>query len=85
MSYGLVVTLRATEGLAALPEVPHAMVTLACFDIWQDPYGPCGLTTETSGLKTSRVWAVGSMGFIEYEVDDGAKVVTITNVISADT
>jgi hypothetical protein len=71
MNYGLVFALRATEVLAALPEIPHAMVTLACFDIWADPHGLCGLTTETSGPKTSRIWAVGSMVFIEYEVDEG--------------
>ena len=83
MNYGLIVELRATKALALLPEVPHYLVTLACLEICDDPHGPCGLTTGTTGLKTSRMWAVGSMGFIEYEVDDGAKVVTITDVISA--
>ena len=82
MNYSLIVELAATKALAELPEVPHQLFTLAFFDICDDPHGRYGLTTETSGLKTSRMWAIGSMGFIEYEVDDGAKVVTITNVIS---
>ena len=82
MNYSLIIELSAAEALAALPEVPHELFTLEFFDISCDPHGRCGLTTETSGLKTSRMWAVGSMGFIEYEVDDGANVVTITNVIS---
>ncbi|MEY9864235.1 hypothetical protein ABH935_009890 [Catenulispora sp. GAS73] len=82
MNYSLIIELQATKALAALSEVPHELFTLEFFDICGDPHGPRGLTTETSGLKTSRMWAVGLMGFIEYEVDDGAKVVTITNVIS---
>ena len=82
MNYSLIFELRATTALAALPEVPHELFTLACYDVCRDPHGPCGLTTGTTGLKTSRMWAVGSMGFIEYEVDDGVKVVTITDVIS---
>jgi hypothetical protein len=82
MNYSLIIEVQATKALALLPEVPHELFTLEFFDICGDPHGQCGLTTGTTGLMTSRVWAVGSMGFIEYEVDDGAKVVTITNVIS---
>lgn len=82
MRYSLIFELPATKALAALPEIPHELLTLAGYDIACDPHGPSGVTSRTTGQMTSRTWAIGSMGFIEYEVDDGAAVVTITNVVS---
>jgi hypothetical protein len=81
MRYSLIYTLRATKILGELPEIPHDLFTLAAYDIADDPYGPGDVTRETAGQMTSRTWALGSMGFIEYEVDEDSAVVIITNVV----
>jgi hypothetical protein len=82
VKYGLVIETAAIEAIAAMPEIPHDLFTLACLDIGADPHGLHGVTGETAGHVATRTWAVGSMGFLVYEVDEEAAVVTITKVIS---
>ena len=81
MKYSLIFTLRATKVLGTLPDIPHDLFTLAGYDIAGDPHGPGGVTSGTDGQMTSRTWAIGSMGFIEYEVHEETAVVIITNVV----
>ena len=81
MRYGLIYTLRATKILGELPEIPHGLFTLTAYDIADDPYGPDGVMSETVDGVASGTWAVGSMGFIAYEVHEETAVVIITNVL----
>lgn len=81
MRYSLIYTLRATKVLGELPDIPHDLFTLTAYDIAGDPYGPGGVISETKGQVASGTWALGSMGFIEYEVHEDSAVVIITNVV----
>ncbi|MEY9891574.1 hypothetical protein ABIA35_005950 [Catenulispora sp. MAP12-49] len=80
MRYSLVFEMVATEIIATLPEVPHELFTLACFDIVDAPYGQGGVPKQTSDGVIRRAWAVGDIGLIEYQIDEKARVVTIISV-----
>lgn len=80
MRYSLIFELAATEIIAALPEIPHELFALGCFDIADNPYGQGGVPEETADSVTRRAWAVGDMGLIEYEIDEKARAVTIISV-----
>lgn len=83
MRYSLVFTLRATKILGELPEIPHELFTLAGYDIADELYESGEVSSGTAGQVTNRAWALGSMGFIEYEVLKESNVVLITNVVYA--
>jgi hypothetical protein len=82
VSYGLIIESAVSEAIATMPEIPHALFVLACLDIGGNPHGRGGVTDKTSGSITTRTWAVGPWGLIEYEIDDENRVVTLTGVIS---
>lgn len=82
MRYSLIFEIAATEAIATMPEVPHGLFMLACFDIVRDPYGQGGLREKKVPEGVKRTWAVGAMGFIVYEVDEETSLVTIASVMS---
>jgi hypothetical protein len=82
MRYSLIIGMAVTEAVAAMPEIPHDLFTMACLEIAGDPHGPDAFTIAKNGAMTIRAWVVGSMGFIRYEVDERSRVITLTNVMS---
>ncbi|ACU71039.1 hypothetical protein Caci_2120 [Catenulispora acidiphila DSM 44928] len=82
MRCSLIIGLAVTEAIAAMPEVPHELFTLECLAIGRVPFGGGAVVYKTAGALTTCTRAVGSMGLIEYEVDENDGVVTITSVIS---
>ncbi|MEZ0113011.1 hypothetical protein ABH920_007036 [Catenulispora sp. EB89] len=82
MRYSLIIGLAVTEAIAAMPEIPHELFTLECLAIGRAPYAGDTVVYKTAGALTTCTRAVGSMGLIEYEVDEINGVVTLTSVIS---
>jgi hypothetical protein len=72
----------ATEAIARMSEIPHDLFTLECLDLGGVPHKQGSVVIGKVGAVTQLTRAVGSMGFIVYEVDDEAATVTITNIIS---
>lgn len=82
MKYGLIIEDSALVAIASMPETGGELFTPACFDVSADPHGLNGVTDTQAGHLTTRTWAVGALGFIVYDVDEQAAVVTITRIIS---
>ena len=72
----------ATEAIGRMSEIPHELFTLECLDVGEVPRKHGSVVIGKTGMVTQLSRAVGSMGFIFYEVDDEAATVTITSVIS---
>jgi hypothetical protein len=72
----------ATEAIARMPEIPHDLFTLECLDLRGAPQKQGSVIIAKAGGVTQLSRAVGSMGFIFYEVDEEAATLTITNIIS---
>jgi len=78
--FSLRIEQEAAKIVAAMSDAAHDLFVLAMLDLPRDPHG-LGRETSVDGARTTRAFALGSLGLIVYVVDDAMSTVDVVDVI----